>query len=171
MTTSTPLTYSTAWRCGSLTARLDGAKKGCRVPFFMVLGLFLGETGSVCCPLCFMASSGHYGLSLSVGLLRVVAHVPNQHGRVVAEHANHWLICAQVVPRALRQEDDLRHAQHNDRHQRDDPRKSISARERAAAARHSNSTPDAVDASTAHQYPDLTAMACPDAGHCHGDDY
>ena len=25
----TQLTYSTAWRCGSLTARLDGAKKGC----------------------------------------------------------------------------------------------------------------------------------------------
>ena len=56
----------------------------------MVLGLFLGETGSVCCPLCRIASSGYYGLSLSVGLLRVVAHVPNQHGRV-AEHANHCL--------------------------------------------------------------------------------
>ena len=24
-----PVTYSTAWRCGSLTACLDGAKKGC----------------------------------------------------------------------------------------------------------------------------------------------
>ena len=53
----------------------------------MVLGLFLGETGSVCCRVCCMAPSGYYGLSSSVGLLRVVAHVPNQHGRVVAEHA------------------------------------------------------------------------------------
>jgi hypothetical protein len=60
----------------------------------MVFGRFLGETGSVCCPLCCIASSGYYGLSLTAGLLRVVAHVPNQHGRVVAEHAIHWFICA-----------------------------------------------------------------------------
>ena len=52
----------------------------------MVFGRFLGETGSVCCRICCIASSGYYGLSLSAGLLRVVAHVPNQHGRVVPEH-------------------------------------------------------------------------------------
>jgi len=56
------------------------------VSFFMVFGRFLDETGSVCCRVCCIASFGYYGLSLSVGLLRVVAHVPNQHGRVVAEH-------------------------------------------------------------------------------------
>ena len=55
----------------------NGAKKGCRVSFFMVLGRFLGETGSVCCRVCSIASSGYYEISLSVGLLRVVAHVPS----------------------------------------------------------------------------------------------
>ena len=30
----------------------NGAKKGCRVSFFMVLGRFLGETGSVCRRVC-----------------------------------------------------------------------------------------------------------------------
>ena len=64
----------------------NGTKKGCRVSFFMVLGRFLGKMGSVCCRVCCIASSGYYGLSLSAGLLRVVAHVPNQHGRVVPEH-------------------------------------------------------------------------------------
>ena len=161
----TPLTCSTAWRCGSRTACLDGAKKGCRVSFFMVLGCFRGETGSVCCRVCCMALSGYYGLSLSVGLLRVVAHVPNQHGRVVPEHPAHWLICAQVVPRALRQEDDLRHAQYDGRRQRDELRERLISRERTTAAWHSNSTPDAVDASTAYQYLDAAAMACPGAGH------
>ena len=59
----------------------NGAKKGCRVSFFMVLGRFLGESGSVCCRVCCIASSGYYGLSLSVGLLRVVAHVPSMRQR------------------------------------------------------------------------------------------
>ena len=59
----------------------NGTKKGCRVSFFMVLGRFLGEMGSVCCRVCCIASSGYYGLSLSVGLLRVVAHVPSMRQR------------------------------------------------------------------------------------------
>ena len=59
----------------------NGTKKGCRVSFFMVLGRFLGESGSVCCRVCCIASSGYYGLSLSVGLLRVVAHVPSMRQR------------------------------------------------------------------------------------------
>ena len=108
---------------------------------------------------------GYYCFSLSVDLLRVVAHVPNQHGRVVPEHPAHWLICAQVVPRALRQEDDLRHAQYDGRRQRDELRERLISRERTTAAWHSNSTPDAVDASTAYQYLDAAAMACPGAGH------
>ena len=56
-------------------------QKGCRVSFFMVLGRFLGESGSVCCRVCCIASSGYYGLSLSVGLLRVVALVPSMRQR------------------------------------------------------------------------------------------
>ena len=59
----------------------NGAKKGCRVSFFMVLGRFLGESGSVCCRVCCIASSGYYGLSLSASLLRVVAHVPSMRQR------------------------------------------------------------------------------------------
>jgi hypothetical protein len=59
----------------------NGTKKGCRVSFFMVLGRFLGEMGSVCCRVCCIASSGYYGLSLSVSLLRVVAHVPSMRQR------------------------------------------------------------------------------------------
>ena len=55
----------------------NGTKKGCRVSFFMVLGRFLGEMGSVCCRVCCIASSGYYGISSSVGLLRVYAHVPS----------------------------------------------------------------------------------------------
>ena len=59
----------------------NGAKKDDRMAFCMVFGRFLGETGSVYCRVCCKVSSGYYGLSLSVVLSRVVAHVPSMRQR------------------------------------------------------------------------------------------
>ena len=65
------------------SARND-ARKDDRMAYCMVFGRFLSETGSVCCRVSCIASSGYYGLSSSVGLLRVVAQVPSLRRQFLA---------------------------------------------------------------------------------------
>ena len=53
----------------------NGAKKGDRMAFCMVFGIFLGERQPNCCRVFSSLFLGYYGLSLSVGLSLGDAHV------------------------------------------------------------------------------------------------